>query len=566
MDQLLETLRRLGPMRLAAMGAISVLLVGLILYFSIWLSRPDFTVLYSDLSMEDSSQIVTELESQGIPYELLGGGAQILVPANQVDRVRLSMAQEGLPTGGSLGYEIFDQTDGFGTTNFIQNVNRLRALEGELARTISTIQQVETARVHLVLPERELFSRDRVEPTASVFLTLSGGTLSPENIRAIQNLVAAAVPRLETSGVSIVDSQGNLLAEGPGGDEEALRLENTEQIRQSLERQLTTRVEEMVNRIVGFGNTRAEVSVEMDFDRVTTTDEIFDPESQVVRSRQLIEEEQQSNQGEGIDPVTIANNLPEADAGQNLLGANASDSSNRLEETTNFEINRTVRNTVRESGVIRRLSVAVLVDGTYVQGDEGREYVPRPAEELSQIEALVASAVGASTQRGDVVEVINLRFTSIEDELAPESDAVLLGMTQEDLFQAAEILVLGIVAILVVLLVLRPLLNRVLEGGAEEDGDSPYMIEGGGLQPALAGPGGSVRPPELMPPGAYGGGLPTAAGGQAGEDESELDALMDLGQVEGRVKASSLRKIGEIVEKHPEEAVAIIRNWLYQEA
>lgn len=543
-------------MRLAAVAGVSMLLIGFFVYLMTRLSIGDMALLYSDLDTRDSANIAGELDAMAVPYTLRDGGSTILVPEDQVDRLRLAMAREGLPSGGSVGYEVFDEGDGFGTTTFQQTMNRQRALEGELARTIGAMANVRQARVRLVLPERELFSRDRAEPSASVFLSLDRGGLAPDQVAAVQHLVAASVLRLQPSGVAVIDDRGNVLAAGPGTDDEAALLTSAEQLRAARERQLREQIEALLSRSVGVGRVRAEVAIEMDYDRVVTNSEIYDPESQVAISSQFVEEESSSNEGDGLDPVTVAGNLPEAEDAPALGEPTANSQTSRTEETTNFVVSRTVEDRVREGGVVRRLSVAVMVDGHYTEEAEGNlVYEPRGDAELAQMAALVRSAIGYDGARGDSVEVVNMRFAS-EEEMFPERvETGPLGMTTSELFRLAEILVLGVVAVLVVLLVVRPLLVRALEGSSgpatvDEELDG-LLTDQTGLQRALAGPGMSATP-ELA--------VPTES------DTAELDALIDIGQVEGRVRASSLRKVGEIIEKHPEEAASIIRNWLYQGA
>lgn len=562
MNGLLQTLRGLGPVRLAAMGGVTLLMIGFFIYLMSRLSAPDMALLYSDLDVRDSGSVAQLLEEAQIPYRSDAGGTTLMVPSSEVDRARLLAAEQGLPNGGSIGYELFDQSDGFGTTNFMQNLNRVRALEGELARTIGTINGVRQARVHLVLPERQLFSREADEPRASVFLRLDRASLGGEQVQSIQFLVAAAVSRLDPQNISIVDDRGNLLARGVGSDDTAYLMENNDELQRQTEARLTRTVEDLLAGILGFGKVRAQVSVDMDFDRVNLTEERFDPEGSVLRSSQFITEESQSNEAGGVDPVTVASNLPEQDgeaSGGGLGGASASDSSERTEEVNNFEVSRVVQNTVRDSGIVRRLSVAVLVDGTYRTDPETgeTEYVARTPEELAELEALVRAAVGFDDTRGDVIEVSNLPFVQ-GDETLFEDQALFLGMSKDDLFRLAEMLVLGIVAVLVILLVVRPLLMRVLDGGdgqaaSDEEDEFALLTDQGALQRALSGPG----PAQLTGPG----GQMMLEGG----DDEEIDNMINLSQVEGRVRASSIKKIGEIVDKHPEEAVSIIRTWMYQE-
>ena len=346
-------------MKLAAVAGVVLLLIGFFVYLMTRLSTGDMALLYSDLDPRDSGNIVNELDTMEVPYTLRDGGSTLLVPEAQVDRLRLAMAREGLPSGGSVGYEVFDEGDGFGTTTFQQTMNRQRALEGELARTIGAMANVRQARVRLVLPERELFSRDRAEPSASVFLSLDRGGLAPDQVAAVQHLVAASVLRLQPSGVAVIDDRGNVLAAGPGTDEEAALLTSAEQLRAARERQLREQIEALLARSVGVGHVRAEVAIEMDYDRVVTNSEIYDPESQVAISSQFVEEESSSNEGDGLDPVTVAGNLPEAEDAPALGEPTASSQTNRTEETTNFVVSRTVEDRIREGGVIRRLISAM---------------------------------------------------------------------------------------------------------------------------------------------------------------------------------------------------------------
>lgn len=554
MNNLLQTLRNLGPVRLAAMGIVGLAFIGFFVYLATRLSSPEFALLYRELESADGGAIVRKLDELKVPYQASADGTTISVPSDQVGRLRMVMAEAGLPSGGSLGYEIFDKPEGFGTTSFIQNINHLRALEGELARTVGTLAGIQQARVHLVLPKREMFSRTRQAATASVFLRLRpGAQIGREQIAAIQHLLAAAVPELEPSQVSIVDDRGSLLARGMGADSRELLMATADEKRLAFEQRTTRTIEDLLSRTLGYGKVRAEVSAELDFDRVVTNSEIFDPDSQVVRSTQTVEESNQSNERDALDAVTVANNLPTAEEEALGSGALAENRSNRTEETVNYEISKTIREHVRETGQVRRLSVAVLVDGIYSRTAEGEtEYQARPPEELAQIEALVRSAVGADPARGDTIEVVNMRFATPDAEFADAGDTTILGMAREDVFRIAEMVVLAVVAVLVILLVIRPLMARAFERAQEvspEDEAERLLTDQSAVQPQLMGPGALAQ--DLA--------LEEAAMGE------ELEQMIDINRVEGRVRASSLRKVGEIVDKHPEEAVSIIRNWLYQE-
>lgn len=576
MNALVDTFKSLGIARAALIAAVGAATLGFFVYFAGNLTQPKMSLLYSELDQNDSAAIVSHLEAAGVPFELSPDGRRIMVPTDQVARMRLSMAESGIPNGGSVGYEIFDQNGELGSSSFVQNINHLRALEGELARTIRSLGYIQNARVHLVLPQRELFSRERNEPSASVVIRLAGSSrLSKSQAAALQQLVSAAVPRLEADRVSIIDHRGRLLARTTSGDDVADLANDAEEMRLNVEQRMSQSVEDLLERTLGAGNVRVTVSAELDFDRITESSETYDPDGQVVRSTQTIEESEQDQDGEGQDPVTVGNNLPDNDLPQLGGGPTSSSSASRIEETVNYEISKTVRSHVRESGAVRRLSVAVLVNGNYAPNEDDQLiYSPRSEEELLQIEELVKSAVGYDEERGDLIEIANMQFADLTNMNAtlPESD-LLFGFEKEEVMRLAELLVLGVVAGLVLLLVVKPLLGRLLEpvpavagdvGGALTDEISGrHALEdkrglAGGLPAVGAGVGGQQS--ALVEGGD--GMLPPLD--EAG-DENGLEQLIDVQKVEGRVRASSLRKIGEIIDKHPEEAVGILRNWIHQE-
>lgn len=552
MDAFLQTIRNLGPMRLLVIGGVVMGLAAFVIFFATRLSTPQMSLLYGDMDPNDTTKMVQQLEASKISYEVRNNGTAVYVQSDKVDKLRMDMASQGLPSGGTIGYEIFDKGESLGTTNFMQNVNLVRALEGELARTIRTMEGVRSARVHLVTQKRELFTRDRQEPSASIILKMRGSNrLAREQVMAVQHLVAGAVPGLAPNKISIVDDKGSLLAAGFEDQQSAgFAAQKVEERRIAYERRIVRTIEDLLEKSVGFGKVRAQVSAEMDFDRVTTSEETYDPDGQVVRSTQTIEEQANSRESEQDQPVSVGQNLPDATG----VGEGASSTQNeaRTEETVNYEISRKVINHVREGGVVDRLSVAVLVDGIYEQPPEDAEsddliYRDRTEQEMELLATLVRGAIGFDADRGDTVEVINMRFAA---PTLPEDEPIELffGFDKDDLMRMAEILVLSIVAILVILLVVRPLISRAFESVSA--GTAEGLLAEGGAAPALTGPGGAP--------------LPVPADGVPIEEEFE--ELIDIDRVEGRVKASSVKKVGEIVEKHPEEALSIIRNWMYQES
>ncbi|MBF0166850.1 MAG: flagellar M-ring protein FliF [Alphaproteobacteria bacterium] len=546
MNGFLQSLRNLGPARLAAMVGVAVGMIGFIIFIAARVSSAPMELLYGDLEAADAGRVASKLDGMKIPFEVRSGN-QIFVPSDQVGKLRMQLAEQALPAGGvSVGYEIFDKSDPLGSTSFMQNLNLVRALEGELARSIKSVGNVKSARVHLVMPRREMFSRDVQEPSASIILKMGGsGRLNAQQVAGVQHLVAAAVPRLQPSRISIIDDKGTLLSRGFEDGQSAMN-RNAEEMRISYEQRMARQIEDLIEKTVGFGKVRAEVRADIDFDRMTVNEEKFDPESQVVRSTRTISEDVQAQDQESL-PVTVGQNLPDTAANQS--GATrAQNKEARNDELVNYEISKKVINQVRETGIVKRLSVAVLVDGVYNGTGEQRAYEVRKQEELDQISTLVRSAIGFDDKRGDKVDVVNMRFTEgLEDQAKPID--LVFGFEQAQIMRMAEILVLSVVAILVILLVVRPLVTRAFETTSAAAGEAGRkLLAEPGMAPALSGPG-----------------MPPVPGVPMDEEIESLDELIDIDKVEGRVKASSIKKIGEIIEKHPEEALSIIRNWMYQE-
>jgi flagellar M-ring protein FliF len=551
-NSFLDTLKQLGPSRLGIMGAILVGLLFFFVFVSLRVSTPSMRLLYADLSGTDSAAVAAKLEESSIGYDVSADGAKIMVPDADVGRARMLLASAGLPNGGSMGYEIFDKQSGFGTTSFVQNINQVRALEGELARTIGAVQGIRSARVHLVLPQRELFSREKMAASASVFLNVQAGSdIERQQIVAIQSLVASAVQGLKTSDVAVIDSTGKLLAQG-GEDGTSLASMKSEEMRRNIEANLSGKIEDQIGRIVGHGKVRATVNAEINFDKISTSEELFDPASQVVRSSQVTSENNKE-QAAGAENVSVENNLP--NAGPNLLNdASPTNEENRNEEITNFEISKTVRNVVSETGEIEKLSVAVVVDGSYTtektkdaEGNdvETRTYQARTPEEIERITALVRSAMGFDEDRGDALEVVNMQFADIETTGEFVDDRLLFGFEKDSLLDMAQVITISIMILLVVLLVLQPMVNRLL---AVQPAEIDEKLEADLLAPRIQSP--QLAAPEYMPP----------PDGQSGEEN-----LINIQGVDGKVKASTMKKVEEIVSNYPSETVSVIRSWMTQE-
>lgn len=545
MGAMIAQLRALGPVRLALLAGAGLAVLGLLAWLVMRASVPPMALLYADLDPRDAGQVVASLERARVPHRIEAGGSRILAPEDQIPRLRLTLAREGLPQGGSVGYEIFDRGESLTTTPFQQDVNRLRALEGEIARSIRQLAGVRAARVHLVLPRREAFSRERGDAQASVVLTMQGAQrLDREGVQAVLHLVATAVPGLRPQNVSIVDSRGALLARGGQALAGPGAAQSQEEIRRGQELRIARAVEEMLERTLGPGRVRAEATVEMDFDRVQTTEERFDPDNQVPRSQQSVQESSRNAEG---GPTSVQNNVPGGDP----AGAGGGSQESRQEETTNFEIGRTTRNTVREHPVVRRQSVAVLVDGAWEPGANGAAatFRERSAEEVARIASLVRGAIGFDERRGDTVEVVSLRFAE-PPAAAPEAGGMFdLAFSSTTIARLLESALFALVALIAILLVGRPAVGRLVTLANRPPAGA---IAGGGTA-AIAGAAGVAALP-----------------GQAGElaalpGATADDAMVSIAMVEGQMRASSITRMQDLVERHPEESLSVVRRWMTPE-
>ena len=551
MNGLLAALQRFGIGRLAAILGIGAGVAAALVAVSMGLGQPK-ALLYSNLDLKEAGTITQALDQGGIKYEVKGDGSTIMVPRDQVASTRLMLSSKGLPTAGSVGYEIFDNANAMGQTDFVQQLNRQRALEGELGRTIHALDGITAARVHLVLPKRQLFEEETETPSASVSIGVGGREPGADQVRAIQNLVAGAVPGLKPDRVTVVDQHAKTLSGGETGIAAEADGRKSE-----VEQRITKQVKSLVEGIVGAGKARVNVTADLDLAQVTVQKESFDPDGQVVRSESTTDEKSSENQADGSGQTSAAANIPgnpSLGAGQGASGT----ASGRQESTTNYEITKTVRTEVQAPGAVKKIAVAVAVDGVTAptpvdaKGKPGKPgaYTPRSAEEMARIEQLVRTAVGYDQARGDQVTVVNVRFPSAADPEGVTASNPLMGFDKNDIMRAAELGVMAIVAILMMLFIVRPLLRGAVGGGAGGPGVTRLVTSADGQQMQI------TVDPET--------GQPLAIAGPGGH--ADLEQKIDIARIEGQVKASSVKRVSEFVDKHPEESVSIIRSWLHETA
>jgi len=541
-----EQLSRLGIGRLSLIFGLTA---GVALALILLLVNPgggSQALLYSGLETRDAASVAERLEGAGIPYELRDGGSAIYVPAAQVDQARLRVASGGALSFGSVGYEIFDSNDGIGATSFVQNVNARRALEGELARSINAINTVSGARVHLVLPERRLFSREQQEPSASVVISVRG-QLSSGQVSTISNLIATAVPGLSPSRITIADDQGRLLA-SPGESDSAGGVA-IEERRSGLEAALRQRILDVVEGVVGPGAARVVVTAEVNRESLTETRLEYDPNLQVEVSREVQSEESSEPSGRQ-GAVSATENQP----GAENQGAGPAEmaTSRRSTNVRNFENSRTTSTRVVEAGELQRLAVSVVVDERSARGPDGTPvFEERSEAEMDRIRALVAAAAGMDVRAIDgqrhVLEVAQMRFSRPDltaGTPAPEGFRI----ERSDIMRAAELAVIALMGLLIIFLVARPLVRGAVGGGT----------------PALAAPASATALPGrtgqaqiAAQPGADRALLP---------EEEDDEERINVAHIDGQVKKSSVRKVAALVEQHPDETMSILRTWMHESA
>ncbi|MCX7337892.1 MAG: flagellar basal-body MS-ring/collar protein FliF [Alphaproteobacteria bacterium] len=536
MENLTQILKNLGGTKLAIIAGTIFASLMFFVYLMVRASSIEMSPLFTQLESSDGARILERLKALGVPTEVRNEDNQILVPSDQVARLRMELAQDGLPAGGSIGYELFDKNDLLGSTSAILDINHARALEGEISKSIRTIQGVQSARVHLAIPKRELFAQEKQTAAASIVLKMRGtARLSATQVQSIQHLVASAVPNLTLDKISIVDDRGNLLARGVDVSGAGDGFGVQQDIRQGYEDKLVRTVESLLEKAIGPGKARAEISADMDFDKVTSTSVEFNPDGQVARSSTTTEDGSNSNETPSQDTVSLQNALPEnAAAG---AGSQNRNQTNRSEENITYEISSTTKTHVKETGGIKRLSVAVLVDGNYSKDEKGKSsYSPRSNEEIEQLTTLIKTAVGFKEDRGDTVKIVNIRFVEPEEERLLEESKWYRGLNVSHIAVWA---IVGSLALALLFGVIRPVLLNL---------SNQHTL-------VAAGPAGALHYFDENPTQDSLQTYPTPV-------KKETRPGVDVQEIDDRVKASITKKIGEIIDNHPEETVAIFRSWM----
>ena len=553
--QIFKNFGALGRTRLMILGGVGAVSIAIVLAAALFVNKPAQETLYVGLDNPDLNQISMALAEANINFQVGTDGASISVPAGMTGKARLMLAERGLPNSANAGYELFDNVGSLGLTSFMQEVTRVRALEGEIARTIQSISGITAARVHIVMPEVGNFRKAEQKPTASVMIRASA-TTGRSAATSIRHLVASAVPGLDVDDVTILDSAGQLLASGDEASNSSLNRSLT--IVQNVQQEVESNIDKALAPFLGMDNFRSSVTADLNTDAQQIQETVYDPESKVERSVRSTKEAQQSQQKQSDNATTVEQNIPQAapDAG-GATGPESQDKSDKREEQTNYEINSKTTATTRSSYKVEKLSIAVVVN-------KGRiaKMVGEPADQakvdayLAEMQKIVASAAGIDAKRGDVVTVTAMDF--LENQLLEDATGGvhIMDMLSRNLAGIINSLAFVAVAFVVVWMGLRPLVRSVNNSASTVLGDAT---------PEAAG----LELPDFAPAGgAPGGALMDGFGSDFGFDSTE--DLLSLGDDDGnfnrRVKEGPERKLSRMVEINEERAAKILRKWAIDDA
>lgn len=551
LELLWKNLRDLGTRRLIALGLIALVVVGAIALGAYYLGQPEREPLYSNLTREDVNRIGGALKDAGIPFDVAADGTSVLVAHSDTAKARMLLAVKGLPQSANTGYELFNDVRAFGLTSFMQEVTRVRALEGELARTIQTMKGVKAARVHIVLPDRASFRRDQQQASASVVIRTENAE-DASTAQAIRHLVAAAVPGLKLDDVTVLNTEGAVLSASDDGANAATGKKAA--LQQQVNRETEEKIRRTLTPYLGMGNFEVSVTSRLDTDKVTTQETTFDPASKVERSVRVVKELGQTQNRTKQPSTSVQQNIP-AQQSSSDNGTDSSENNSRREELTNFEVSTRTVQTVRDAYLVRGLSIAVLVNKERLAAPSGPGGEVIPVEQqIYEVEQLVGSAAGFDKERGDKLKVVAVPFADGGHALEPVPP---LPWTELLLRQAGTMinaLTILVVAGLLIWFGLKPAVRAILAR------PEPEAIEAdvARLEAAM------LAPPQI--PAVGGPGEPASAPAATPAAEGDEDTLNLIEDLTSRKNRSPQKRLEQIVEFDEEQAAAILRQWLHQEA
>ena len=537
MEAIKKLVGQIGPQRLMIMGGVAFALLAALTFMATRGSDPQLGYLYTDLDPSAAATITEKLKAQNVEYTLSADGTSIMAPQDKLAELRMSMAGEKL--GGKIGYEVLDEEQPFGVSASRAKMNENRAVEGELAKSIQTIQDVSAARVHIVMPERAMFANESRKATAAVTVKTKGH-LSSESVASIRYLVSSSVPELSPEAVSVVDQTGALLARA--GDASTSGAGDADERQAAVETKLRQEVESLLEPIVGQGKVRAEVSAQIDRDQTREEANVFDPDKQVISRQVTVESGDQKQENDAAPGLaSVGAQLPEAQGqANNAPGSSKQSRSNQNSEDTTYDNSSTKTVTLRSPGKVTRLTVAVMVDG----GEKG---LPQP--QMQRLQRLVENAVGMDAERGDSVVVESMRFTG-DDSLADKDTGFFANLPMDKIWGLLQIIVIGAVGLMAIRM-LKPKVVAAPElpalaaaDGGQLSAQSPEMLAL--AERAADGDADAMKQLEAM----------------GSEQQPLLDQEIALAQVDGRIKLSALKRIGDAITASPPEAASVIRQWM----
>jgi flagellar M-ring protein FliF len=560
LSAILKNLLALGPGRLLALGAVGVAMVGMVLFGTYYVNKPGYETLYIGLETTDLNQVSVALSEGGIDFQVGSDGASLSVPVGMTSKARLFLAERGLPSSNNAGYELFDKVGSLGLTSFMQEVTRVRALEGEIARSIQAIDGITAARVHIVMADRGSFRQAQQNPTASVMIRASQ-TAGRNAAASIRHLVASAVPGLNIDDVTILDSAGQLLASGD--DPTNSTMNRALNIAQNVQLELESNIDKALAPFLGMDNFRASVTAKLNTDAQQIQETIYDPESKVERSTRITKENQKSEQVSADEAATVEQNVPQGND-STASGPKSSDQNDKKEEQTNFEINQKTVATVRNGYTVDKLSIAVVVNRGRIAKLAGEPFDQAKYDAtISEMQKLVASAVGLDEKRGDTINVTAIDF--LESQLLAEAPAGdgFMDIFLRNMGSMINALAFVVVAFLIVWLGFRPLIRAI--GGPE----LAAAQVGGPAGVVPLGETAGLELPDFSPPtvGGPGSALMEGFGSDFGFDSTEdlLSADEDGGGIAKRVKEGPERRLSRMVDLSEERAAKILRKWASNE-
>jgi flagellar M-ring protein FliF len=541
-QSIISNLRGFGVKRLAMLAGIAVLVMGVIGIASVYLNRPAYDTLYVGLDRSDVNQIGLVLGEAGIGFDVGADGTSVLVPAGTTAQARMLLAEKGLPTSANAGYELFDNVGAMGLTSFMQQITRVRALEGEIARTIQSIAGIKAARVHIVMSERANFRRDEQQPSASVVIRYAGID-AEKSAMSIRHLVAAAVPGLSADKVTVLDSNGNLLA--AGDDPSNTSAARTLGVEQTVEAQIGDNIRRALTPYLGPDNFRASVKAEVNTDTRQTEETIFDPNSRVERSVQSVRANENSNQKQASTPASVEQNLPETQAAS-TEGPQTSSANDRKEEITNYEINSKKIATVSNGYTVTKMSIAVVVNQDRLKTILGKDATPEQiAKRVAEIQKMVSSATGFDDKRGDVIDVSAVEFIDgLDGEAVPQAGMLdSIGQHAGTLINAGAFIV---VVFLVAFFGLRPMAAALTAKATPT--------------PAISGPNFDEVQRSLPTPEAA-----ASANAAVGALPSARPGATPLDDLRQKIRPAPQERLARMVDINEERTAQILRKWAAQE-